>query len=138
MAMPARRAAARVARLETVIRPPARKGYQPSALDIRLARFRVSLEPDLHLVTAEDADPEMFRSIQETLAFAAGDMREGARLAMLRPEVRLAPLPGETPIEALRRTIDQADKDYPEHKRREEAAIAKAKARAAVAKPRPA
>ncbi len=75
----------------------------------------VAHEPGLDQVRPEHTDPETYRDIQETLAWARGEYAEAERLRDLNPDKHV-PLPPGTPWEeqmrlarlALDRTFEDA------------------------------
>lgn len=80
------RLATRLSRVECINRQRSETARAAGrALNVRLACAHLACQPDLELVRAKDTDPETFRSILETLAWARQDYAEAGRLAALKP-----------------------------------------------------
>lgn len=73
----------------------------------RLCACLVAHQPGMVHVRPEHTDPETYRDIQETLAWARGDYAEAERLADLNPDKHVPPPPG-TPWEERMRLAREA------------------------------
>jgi hypothetical protein len=76
-------------------------------LNNRLCACLVAHQPGLEQVRPEHTDPETYRDIQETLAWARGDYAEAERLADLNPDKHVPP-PQGTPWEEQMRLAREA------------------------------
>ncbi|MBX3316696.1 MAG: hypothetical protein KF902_07520 [Phycisphaeraceae bacterium] len=99
-------------------------------LNHRMCACMVARTPGIERVRPEHTDPETFRDIQETLAWARGDYAEAERLHALDPNKHVPPPPG-TPWEermrlareALDRCTDEAHDSTERVRRAIEAAL---------------
>ena len=76
-------------------------------LNHRTCACVVAHQPGMALVRPEHTDPETYRDIQETLAWARGDYAEAERLHALDPNKHIPPPPG-TPWEERMRLAREA------------------------------
>jgi hypothetical protein len=110
-----------------------------------ICRAQVARQPEIALVTAEDADPETYRYMRETVAWARSDHAEAERLrALAPPDASTAQILAEEGGDHGRALARRLCAKSPENRRRQqtrEAALKKALARmikpSAPATPRP-
>lgn len=69
-------------------------------------------QPELDQVRPEHTDPETYREIQETLAWARSDFTEAERLAALDPDKPVPPPPGTAWEEQLRLAHEALDRTF--------------------------
>ncbi len=72
----------------------------------------VAHQPGLDQVRPEHTDPETYRDIQETLAWARGDYAEAERLRDLDPGKHVPPLPGTPWEEQMRLAREALDRTF--------------------------
>lgn len=101
----------KVTRIERVKRDRAvSHRYQNRALKHQLCFCLVENTPGIARVRPEHTDPETYRDIQETLAWARGDYAEAERLADLRPDKHVPPPPGTPWAERMRLAREALDR----------------------------
>lgn len=86
-------------------------------------------EPGLEQVRPDHTDPETFREMQETLAWARGDFAEAERLGDLDPEKHVPQPPGtpwEEQMRLAREALDQCGEDSHHRTERVHTAVAAA------------
>ncbi len=86
----------------------------------------VAHQPGLDQVRPEHTDPDTYRDIQETLAWARGDFAEAERLRGLDPDKHVPPPPGtpwEEQMRLAREALDRCGDDAHERNERVRAAI---------------
>jgi hypothetical protein len=86
----------------------------------------VAHQPGLDQVRPEHTDPETYRDIQETLAWARGDFAEAERLRDLDPDKHVPPPPGtpwEEQMRLAREALDRCADDAHERAQRVMAAV---------------
>ena len=81
--------------------------HQNRTLKHQLCFCLVENTPGIDRVRPEHTDPETYRDIQETLAWARGDYAEAERLADLKA-VKHVPLPPGTPWDERKRIAREA------------------------------
>jgi hypothetical protein len=102
-----------------------------SMLSHQIGALIVFKELGLALVRQEHTDPETFRHIQETLAWARGDFREAERLADLDPNKHVPPPPGtpwEEQMRLAREALDATADEAHDQTKRVAAAVRTARA----------
>ncbi len=93
----------------------------------------VAHQPELEQVRPDHTDPETYRDIQETLAWARGDYSEAERLHDLDPNKHVPPPPGTPWVERMRlarEALDRTFGDAGDKTERVRAAVARVAARA--------
>lgn len=91
----------------------------------------VAHQPGLEQVQPEHTDPETYRDIQETLAWARGDYADAERLHDLDPDKHVPPPPGtpwEEQMRLAREALDRTTEDAGDSTERVRAAVAVASA----------
>lgn len=81
-------------------------------LSHRICACLVAHQPGMDRVRPEHTDPETFRDIQETLAWARGDYEEAERLADLNPDKHVPPPPGTPWAERMRLAREALDQTF--------------------------
>lgn len=80
----------------------------------RLCACLLAHQPDMTRVRPEHTDPETYRDIQETLAWARGDYAAAERLADLNPDKHVPPPPGTPWAEQMRLAREALDRTFAE------------------------
>ena len=86
--------------------------YQNRALKHQLCFCLLDNTPGIERVRPEHTDPETYRDIQETLAWARGDYAEAERLADLNPDKHVPPTPGTPWEEQMRLAREALDRTF--------------------------
>ncbi|MBX3316424.1 MAG: hypothetical protein KF902_06115 [Phycisphaeraceae bacterium] len=101
----------KVTRMERAAREKADAAWQGDWLLMhRLSACQVAYTPGIERVRPEHTDPETYRDIQETLAWARGDYAEAERLHALDPNKQVPPPPGTPWEEQLRLAREALDR----------------------------
>ena len=79
-------------------------------LNHRTCACLVAHTPGIERVRPEHTDPETYRGIQETLAWARGDYEEAERLHALDPNKHVPPPPGTSREEQMRLAREALDR----------------------------
>lgn len=120
----------RVGKIEAARRDRrAQQEFKSYRLMQMLCRCQVRESPGIERVRREHTDPETYRDIQETLAWARGDFAEAERLADLNPNKHVPPPPGtpwEERMRLAREAMDRTFEDAGDGAERVTAAIAAA------------